>query len=153
MTSNLVLPFSADRAQPRTDRVVIHLLIPQPTSCAPCQNAIEEIDDAAALLAQELAARGTAVQVRVTTRTNPATPCAYGVGPPLELRVNGVAIEPRGTQDCGDGGATACGTYEWDGATYAAPPAELLTAVIHDYLDRNDRDPGVIGGSVRARAL
>ncbi len=79
MTSNPVLPLSADRAQPRTDRVLVDLLMPEPTSCAPCQNAIEEIDDAAALVAQELAARGTAVKVRVTTRTDPATPGAHGV--------------------------------------------------------------------------
>lgn len=152
MTSNFDLPLPADRAQPRTDRVVVDLLMPQPPSCAPCQDAIEEIDDAAALLAAELAARGTAVQVRVTTRIDPATPGAYDAGPPVELRINGVAIDPHGTQDCGDGGATACGTYEWDGAMHAAPPAELLTAVIHDYLDRNDRGPGVIYGSTRARA-
>ena len=138
MTSNSFVPLSADRAMPRTDRVVVDLIMPGPPSCAPCQDAIEQIDDAAALLELELAARGTAVQVRVTTRTRP-TP---GVGHLLELRVNGVAIEPRGTHDCGDGGATACGAYEWDGATHAAPPAELLTAVIHDHLDRNDRGPG-----------
>lgn len=135
----MVPSIAAARPEPRTDRVVVDLLMPEPTSCAPCQDAIEEIDDAAALLAQELAARGTAVQVRVTTRTHSASP---SVGPLLELRVNGVPIEPRGTHDCGDGGATACGAYEWDGATHAAPPAELLTAVIHDHLDRNDRGPG-----------
>lgn len=124
--------------KPRTDRVVIDLLMPQQTGCAPCQNAVEEIDDAAALLSQELAARGTAVQVRVTTRTGPAIPGAHGVGPLLELRVNGDAIKTHGTQSCGEG-AIACATYEWDGATYAAPPAELLTAVIHEHLDRSDR--------------
>lgn len=137
MTSISASPLLADRAQPRTDRLVVDLLLSQPMSCAPCQNAIEEIDDVAAFLAPELAARGTAMRVRVTTRTDPATAGAPGDWPLLELRVNGVAIESDGTQDCGDGAATQCGTYEWDGATYAAPPAELLTDVIHDHLDRN----------------
>ena len=117
--------------------VVVDLLMPRPPSCAPCQNALEEIDEAAALLAQELAARGTAMRVRVTTRTDSSTPDARGGWPVLELRVNGVAIDTHGTRDCGDRGAPECGTYAWDGATYAAPPAALLVRVIHSYLDRN----------------
>lgn len=133
----------------RTDRVVIDLILPQPTVCSPCENAIEEIDDAAALLGHELAARETAVQVRVTTPTHPATPGAHDVGPLPELRVNGDAIEPHATRDCGDGGTTACATYEWNGATYAAPPAELLTAVIHEHLDRIGRGREVTGGSAQ----
>jgi hypothetical protein len=135
MTSTSVLPPLVDRAQPRTARLVVDLLLPQPRSCAPCQNAIEEIDEAAAFLAPELAARGTSMRVRVTTRTDPVIADAHGVRSLVELRVNGIAIESDGTQDCGHGSATQCGTYEWDGETYAAPPAELLTAVIHDHLD------------------
>ncbi len=131
---------------PRTDRVVIDLVMPQPTGCAPCENAIEEIDDAAALLGHELAARGTAVQVRVSPRTDRSAPGAHGVGSRLEVRVNGDAIKPDGTQDCGDEGTTACDTFEWNEATYAAPPAEMLTAVIHEHLDRR---PGVTGGSAQ----
>ena len=61
------------------------------------------------------------MKVRVTTRTDSATPGARGGRSLLELRVNGVALEPHGTRGCGDGGATECGTYAWDGATYAAP--------------------------------
>lgn len=123
MISNAAVPVSADREQPR-DGLVVDLLLPQPPSCAPCQDAIEEIDGAAALLAPELASRDTSMQVRVTTRTGPA-----------EVRVNGVAIEPDGTHECGDGSARQCGTWDWDGTTYAAPPAELLTSVIHQHLD------------------
>jgi hypothetical protein len=134
---------------PRTDRVVIDLVMPQPTGCAPCENAIEEIDDAAAILGHELAARGTAVQVRVTARTDRSAPGAHGVRSRLEVRVNGDAINPHGTQDCGDEGTTACDTFEWNEATYAAPPAELLTAVVHEHLDRIDRGPGVSGGSAQ----
>ncbi len=138
MTSTPVLTLSADHAQPPTDRVLVELLMPESTSCVPCQHAIEEIDDAAALLALELAARGTAVLVRVTTRPDPAT---HGTGPLPALRVNGVAIDPDRIQDClrdgGDGDVRACGTYDWDGAAYAVPPAELLAAVIHDHVDRN----------------
>jgi hypothetical protein len=134
---------------PRTDRVVIDLVMPQPTGCAPCENAIEEIDDAVALLDHELAARGTAVQVRVTPRTDRSVPGAYGVGPRLEVRVNGDAIKPHGTQDCGDEGRAACDTFEWNEATYAAPPAELLTALVHERLDRNDRGRGGTGGSAQ----
>jgi len=141
MTTSSVVPPLADRAQPRTDHLVVDLLLPQPKSCAPCQDAIEEIDEAAAFLAPELAARGTSMRVRVTTRTAPVVADAPGVRPLLELRVNGIAIEPDGTQDCADGSTTQCGTYEWDGATYAAPPAELLTAVIHDHLDGTTAAP------------
>jgi hypothetical protein len=135
MTSTSVLPLLVDRAQPRTARLVVDLLLPQPMSCAPCQNAIEEIDEAAAFLAPELASRDTSMQVRVTTRTGPAVADGSGAWPLLELRVNGVAIEPDGTHECGDGSATQCGTWDWDGTTYAAPPAELLTSVIHQHLD------------------
>ena len=56
---------TAARPKPPTDPVSVDLLMPEPAGCAPCRNAIEEIDDAAALLAEELAARGTALQVRV----------------------------------------------------------------------------------------
>jgi hypothetical protein len=135
MTSNAAVPVSADRAQPRRDGLVVDLLLPQPPSCAPCQDAVEEVDGAAALLAPELASRDTSMQVRVTTRTGPAVADAPGAWPLLELRVNGVAIEPDGTHECGDGSATQCGTWDWDGTTYAAPPAELLTSVIHQHLD------------------
>ena len=125
MASSPTAPVPAGRAQPRTDRLVIDLLLPQSPSCAPCQDAIEEIDGAVALLAPELAARDHLMQVRVTT----------GARPPLELRVDGVAIEPDGTHDCGDGGAVRCGTWDWDGTAYAVPPAELLTDVIQHHLD------------------
>ena len=128
---------SAHRRMWASGDLVVDLLMSEPMSCAPCVDAIEEIDEAAAFLAPELAARGTALRVRVTTRTDPATAGAPGAWPPIELRVNGVAIESDGTHVCGDEAATHCGTYEWGGATYAAPPAELLTGVIHDHLDRN----------------
>jgi hypothetical protein len=130
---------SAHRRRWASGELVVDLLLPEPMGCAPCLDAIEEIDEAAALLAPELAARGTSLRVRVTTRTDPATAGAPGAWPLLELRVNGVAIESDGTHVCGDEAATHCGTYEWDGATYAAPPAELLTGVIHDHLDSDTR--------------
>lgn len=126
-----------------TDRLVVDLLLPPRPSCPPCQHALEELDDAAALLALELAARDTAMRVRVTTRTDPLTPGAREGSPGLELRVNGVALETQGSRDCGDVSASECGTYEWDGATYAAPPAELLTRVIHSYLDHGTTAPEV----------
>lgn len=126
---------SAHRQRGASGDLVVDLLLSKPMSCAPCLDAIEEIDEAAALLAPELAARGTSLRVRVTTRTDPAIVGAPDAWTPLELRVNGVAIESDGTHVCGDEAATHCGTYAWDGAMYAAPPAELLTGVIHDHLD------------------
>jgi hypothetical protein len=146
-TSTVALPLDADHGHHHQDRVAVDLLMPQLTNCAPCRDAMEEIDHAAALLAPELAARGIRMQVRVMHHTDEVTLGRHGVALP-ELRINGVAIHPHGTRDCGDGGAPSCGTYQWDGATYAAPPAELLTAAIHAHLDDSDRgldlmaDPG-----------
>jgi hypothetical protein len=67
----------------------------------------------------------------------------------LEVRVNGDAIKPHGTQDCGDAYTTACETFEWNEATYAALPDEMSTAVIHKHLDRIDRGPVDTGGSAQ----
>lgn len=137
MSTSPAAPLPVDREQ-ATDRVVIDLLVARPTRCAPVQHALEEIDDAVALLARELSARGTTAQVRVMSRTDPADLGAPRVEPALEVRVNGVPINPHGLQDCDDD-PTVCGIFEWDGATYAAPPAELLTSRVHDHLDRYDR--------------
>ena len=60
----------------------------------------------------------------------------------LEVRVNGNVIRAYGTQDCRDEGTTACDTFEWNEATYVAPPSEMLAAVIHKHLDRMTAGPG-----------
>lgn len=62
------------------------------TRCTPCQDAIEQVDCAAALVAPELAARGTRLQVRVAAGVDTATPALLLAAPGLELRINGIAI-------------------------------------------------------------
>jgi hypothetical protein len=130
------LPTRADHPHRLGNSVVLDLLVSGSKPCTPCQDAIEEIDRAAALVAPELAARGTRLQVRVTTGIDTSTPAGPGPLPGLDLRINGIAIEPHDTDRGTDRSKTSCGTYEWDGETYAAPSAELLTATIHDHLDR-----------------
>ena len=109
---------------PVMEGVVVELLMP-PTPCAPCQDALEEVDRAIALVGPELRARGERLRVRVAQRIET-----------FEVRVNDVPVPQHGAAPCADAATTACATYEWDGSTYLVPPAELLTAAIHDEVDR-----------------
>jgi hypothetical protein len=115
--------------------VVVELLMPA-APCAPCQDALEELDRAAALVAPELRARGERLRVRVIQLGNGAPREGNGPMPTFEVRVNGVPVPQHGTAPCADAGATACADYEWEGSTYSVPPAELLTTAIHDAVDR-----------------
>lgn len=114
------------------DRVNLDLLAPGSAPCPPYQRAIEEIDRAGALLAPELEARGSRLRVRVTTGAS----VLRGVVPGLELRINGLVVQPHRTERCAGHPVARCASYMWEGETHSAPPAELLIATIHDQLDQ-----------------
>ena len=119
---------------PAVGGVVLDLFMPA-EPCAPCQDALEEVDRAVALVSPELSARGERLRVRVTQHTGTGPGEERGSMSMFEVRVNNVPVSAHETAGCADAAWTACGTYEWDGSTCSVPPAEMLTAAIHDELD------------------
>ena len=111
---------------PRMEGVVVELVMPG-TTCAPCQDALEELDHAAALVGPEMRARGERLRVRVTEHSDPGACEEDGSTPILvEVRVNDVPVP----------------SHAWNGSTYPVPPAELITAAIQDEIDRMGPRPG-----------
>ena len=123
--------------------VVVELFYVEQDGCEPCARAASEVDAAARLLRDELAAHGRKLTVRAVALQEPGHAQALGVDDPVTVRVGGTDIGSRSADhhvaECGVPGTAPrrCRGYEWDGRLFNAPPAGLIVDAVHREVDRD----------------
>ena len=121
--------------------LVLELFYVEQEGCEPCARAASEVDEAASLVRDELAAHGRKLTVRAVALPEPGHAQALGVDNPVSVRVGGADISSgsanRHLAECGVSGTVprSCRTYEWDGQLFDAPPAGLIVDAVHREID------------------
>ncbi len=123
--------------------LVVELFYVEQDGCEPCARAVAEVDVAARLVRDELAAYGRKLTVRAVALHEPGHAQALGVENPVTVRVGGTDIGSGSANhhltECGVSGAAprSCRSYAWEGQLFDAPPAGLIVDAVHREIDHD----------------
>ena len=108
--------------------IVVELFYVEMDGCDPCASAIAEVDDAARLVRDELAAREHNLTVRAVPLHEPGHAQALGIDNPVTVRVAGRDVRLDGATGpfaaCGVAGVVprSCRSHAWNDQVFDAPP-------------------------------